>query len=473
MDDRELAFTPAWRLREMIGAREVSPVELTELYLRRIDALNPKLNAYLTVDGDRAMADARKAEAAVASGGDLPPLHGVPIGIKDLTETEGLRTTNGSALYKDYVPKADELTAARIRASGAIILGKTNTPEFGHSATTENMLGDAARNPWDTERTPGGSSGGTAAGLAAGLHPIATGSDGGGSIRIPASLSGVFGIKPTQGRVARPYHSPGGWRPFSCNGPMSNDVRDAAILLEVMAGPDPSDPPAMPGPVPKFTAELDAGIKGMQVGWSADLGGLPVDPEVRAITEAAVRAFAELGASVEVAKVDMNHRSVFETFDTIWVSDLVAGSGKYLADHADEMSASFREQLERGVPWPASRLALALRELEWHRARTDALVTTYDLLVTPTTATAAFPIGQRPSVIDGKQVAPWWGFTPFAYLFNMSGHPAASIPCGFTAEGLPVALHVVGHHGAESTVLRACAAFERARPWIGTRPAVS
>ncbi len=473
MDDRELAFTPAWRLREMIGAREVSPVELTELYLRRIDALNPQLNAYLTVDGDRALVDARKAETAVVSGGDLPVLHGVPIGIKDLTETAGLRTTNGSALYKDYVPKADELTAARVRASGAVILGKTNTPEFGHSATTENMLGDPARNPWDTERTPGGSSGGTAAGLAAGLHPIATGSDGGGSIRIPAALSGVFGIKPTQDRIARPYQPPGGWRPFSCNGPMSNDVRDAAILLGVMAGPDASDPRAMPGPVPDFTAELNAGVEGMRIGWSPDLGGGPVDPEVRAVTAAAVGAFAELGANVEAAKVDMDLQQVFETWDTIWISDLLAGAGNRLAEHADELTPSYREQLERGVPWPASRLSLALRELEWHRARIDALVTSYDLLVTPTTATSTFPIGQRPSVIDGKQVEPWWGFTPFSYPFNVSGHPAASIPCGFTAGGLPVALQVVGHQGAESTVLRACAAFERARPWTGTRPAVS
>ena len=473
MDERELAFTPAWRLRELVVAREVSPVELTELFLRRIDAMNPTLNAYLTVDGDRAMASAREAEAAVGRGGELGPLHGVPMGIKDLTETAGLRTTQGSALYADNIPEKDELTMARVRASGVIILGKTNTPEFGHSATTENMLGDACRNPWDPARTSGGSSGGTAAGLAAGLHPLATGSDGGGSIRIPASLCGVYGIKPSQGRVARPYYPPGGWRAFSQNGPLSNTVRDSAILLGVMAGPDASDPPAMPGPVPDFAAGLDAGVHGLRIGWSPDLGGLPVDPEVRAVTGKAVAVFEELGAMVEQAEVEMDHDLVLETFDTVWVSDLVAAHEKYLATQADVLTPSLREQLERGAAWPASRLALALRELEWHRARVDAMVTAYDVFITPATATAAFPVGERPSVIDGREVAPWWGFTPFSYAFNMSGHPAASVPCGFTGDGLPVGLHIVGHLGGEAMVLRVSAAFEQAQPWSGRRPDIS
>ena len=473
MDQRELAFTPAWRLREMVAAREVSPVELTQLYLRRIDVMNPTLNAYLTVGGEQALASAREAEAAVGRGDELGPLHGVPMGIKDLTETAGLRTTQGSAFFKDNVPEKDELTAARVRASGAIILGKTNTPEFGHSATTENMLGDACRNPWDPARTAGGSSGGTAAGLAAGLHPLATGSDGGGSIRIPASLCGVYGIKPSQGRVARPYYPPGGWRSFSQNGPLSNTVRDAAILLGVMAGPDASDPPAMPGPVPDFTAGLDAGVRGLRVGWSPDLGGLAVDPEVRALTEKAVAVFEELGATVEEADVQLDHEMVMETFNTIWITDMVATSGKFLASDPDALTPSLREQLELGAAWPASRLALALRELEWHRARVDAVVTAYDVFVTPSTATAAFPVGERPSVIDGHDVVPWWGFTPFSYPFNMSGHPAASVPCGFTSEGLPVGLHIVGHLGGESMVLRVSAAFEQAQPWSGRRPDIS
>ena len=472
MTDSSLTFTPAWRIRDMILAREVSSVEVTEHFLRRIESLNPQLNAYLTVSGERAVAEAQQADDAVARGGDCGPLHGVPIGVKDLTETAGIRTTNGSVFYRDYVPETDELTAVRLRASGAHFLGKTNTPEFGHAPTTENMLGDACRNPWDTARTPGGSSGGTASGLAAGLHPLATGSDGGGSIRIPASLSGIYGIKPTQGRVARPYYPPGGWRAFSQNGPMANNVRDAAVLLNVMAGPDESDPPGLPGPTPDFTEGLDQGVRGLRIGWSGNLGSLPVDPEVAQATRQAVSVFEELGATVEEAAVEMDHEVSLATFKRVWMSDLVANYGRYF-DRRSEMTPTLRAQLEEAAEWSAAELALALRELEWHRARMKALVGRYDLLATPATATAAFLIGQNPTVIEGKAVTAFWGFTPFSYPFNMSGHPGASIPCGFTSDGLPIGLQIVGQHQDEATVLRASAAFEEARPWSHRRPAMA
>ncbi len=473
MSEREDAFTPAWRWREMIAAKEVSPVEVAEFYLRRIEALNPQLNAYLTVAADRALADAKSAENAVAQGAGLGPLHGVPMGVKDLTETGDIRTTNGSRFYKDYVPEKDELTAARLRNAGAVILGKTNTPEFGHSATTENMLGEPCRNPWDTERSPGGSSGGTAAGLAAGMHPLATGSDGGGSIRIPASMSGVYGIKPTQGRVARPYYPPGGWRPFSCNGPMSNTVRDSAILLSVMAGYDASDPPSIPGPSPDFTAGLDDGVAGLRIGWSADMGSVPVDPEVRRIAESAALAFGDLGAHVEQAALTIDHERVFTTWETIWLSDMAANYARYYHQRPYDLTPTLREQIARGLAFRGTDISLALRELEWLRAEIKEAVGCYDLLLTPTMATAAFPIGQRPAVIDGQAVEPWWGFTPFSYPINLSGHPAASVPCGFTSEGLPVGLHIIGQHADEAAVLRASAAFEQARPWSGRRPPVS
>ena len=473
MDNQALTFIPAHQLTRLIADRKISSVELTEFFLRRIEQINPSINAYLTVDGDQALDQALKADQDTQQKSDIGPLHGIPIGIKDLTETAGLRTTFGSKIHEDYIPKVDDLTASKIRSSGAIILGKTNTPEFGHSATTENVLGDACRNPWDISKTSGGSSGGATAGLAAGLHPIASGSDGGGSIRIPASFCGVFGIKPTQSRVARNYYPPGGWRMFSQNGPLSNNVRDSAILLEVMAGPDESDPLTIKENVPNFSSELETGIEGLKVGWSPDFGGAPMEEEVQEITASSMKVFSDLGAEVHEIDLDLDHELILQTFDTIWISDQLANFSKYIESHSEVMSSSFLRELKRGTGWTASQLALALRELEWHKHRIDKIVTTFDVLITPTTATTAFKVGERPSIIGGIEVPPWFGFTPFSYPFNMSGHPAASIPCGFNSDGMPVGLQVIGHRWQESKVLGVCSAFEKAKPWAGVHPAIS
>lgn len=473
MDEEALAFAPAWKVRDLVARRELSPVELVELFLERIHRLNPRLNAYLTVAAEQAVAAARWAEGAVARGEALGPLHGIPIAIKDLNSTRGLRTTRGSLLYRDYTPTADDPVVARIREAGAIILGKTNTPEFGHSGTTENLLGDACRNPWDTQRTSGGSSGGSAAGLAAGMHPLAQGSDGGGSIRIPASMCGVYGIKPTQGRVARSYTGPGGWGMFSQNGPITRTVRDAAMLLQVMAGPDAEDPTAIPEPPPDFSAQLEAGVRSMRLGVSLDMGGAPVDPEVRAAVERAALAFEDLGAKVEEARVELDHQRLKETFIAIFYSDYAANFEEAYLRHRELVTPSLQRVMDEALGRPASSLAKALRELEWHRSRIDALVRRYDLLLTPTLAVTAFPVGQRPAVIDGRPVDPDWGFTPFTYLVNMSGHPAASAPCGLSSQGLPIGLHIIGHHGDEAAVLRASAAYEAAHPWAEKRPLVS
>ena len=471
--DQELAFTPAWELRGMMASKQVSPVELTELYLRRIEALDHNLNAYLTVTAEEALRDAREAEAAIQSGQPLGPLHGIPISIKDLNLTKGVRTTRGSLLFKDFVPQTDEPVVRRIKEAGAIILGKTNTPEFGASATTENRLGEPCRNPWDTKRTSGGSSGGAGAGLAAGLHPLAQGSDGGGSIRIPSSLCGTFGIKPTQGRVARPYKGPGGWGQFSQNGPMTRTVRDTALLLQVMAGPDPEDAIALQEEPPDFSANLGKGVAGLRIGWSPDMGSLAVDPEVRRITEEAAHVFEDLGATVQQADVPVDHDNLRNIFMIIWLSDYAAVNTELLETRGDEYTDQLREMLKEAVTWPASRLASALHGLEWHRYQMNNIVTQYDLLLTPTLATAAFPVEERPTVIDGKEVGAFWGFTPLTFPINMSGHTASSVPCGFNSDGMPVGLQIIGHKGDEATVLQASAAFEEARPWAGFRPPVS
>ena len=473
MNDQGLAFTPAWKLAEMVASKAASSAELTELFLERIERLDPQLHAYITVAGDQAIAAAREADAAVGRGTPLGPLHGVPIGIKDLAGTKGIRTTRGSLALKDFVPDADEVMAARVKNAGAVVLGKTNLPEFGHRPTNENRLGDACRNPWDTTMTSGGSSGGAAAGLAAGLHPLATGTDAGGSIRIPASLCGVYGIRPTQGRVPKFYQPPGGWMVFAQAGPMTHTVRDAAILLQVMAGPDATDPTTLRQPAPDFTAGLDSGIRGLSIGWSPDLGSLPVDPEVRRVTTEAAHAFETLGAKVEEVSVELDHAHILDIFKTIFMSDLAAGAGGLAAARRDELSPSLVALIDEAQSWPASKLALALRELEWHRARISDVVGQYDLLLTPTVATTAFPVGESPSVIDGQSVDPVWGFTPFSYPFNMSGHPAASVPCGFSETGLPIGLQIVGQIGDEAMVLRASAVYESAHPWTNRRPPVA
>ena len=472
--DHSLTHEPAYRLSEMLDQREVSSVELTRAFLNRIAGVNPKISAYVTVADEAAMAQAEAADAAIAKNLRLGPFHGLPISIKDLVITKGLRTTRGSKAYEDWIPNTDDIVSERLRASGAVFLGKTNTPEFGHRGTTENRIGDPCRNPWDLTRTPGGSSGGAAAALIADLCPVATGSDGGGSVRIPAGFCGVYGIKPSQGRVPAPYDGAGGWRPFSQNGPMARTVRDACMLLQVMAGPDPRDPTAMITSAPDFLAACVPDVRSLRIAWSPDLGYAAVDPEVRRIAEQAALTFADLGAIVEQPALNLDGPLILETFRTIWETDLLANYGHLLRKHANDLDPVLRHQLEQAASWPALKLSLALRELERHRGVVRNIMADYDLLLTPSLAVPAFPLGEFPRTIDGRQVVdPLWDFTPFSYPFNMTGNPAASIPCGFTSEGLPVGLHLVGQLGDEATVIRASIAYEEARPWDGFRPEIA
>lgn len=472
MTDAELAFTPAHRLAKLVAQGDVSPVELTELFIGRIEALNPKLNAYLTIAADDALGFARAAERAVTDGKELGPLHGVPVSIKDLEMTAGIRTTFGSLIYEDHVPDSDSGVTERVRSSGAVIMGKTNTPEFGMSGTTENRLGDACRNPWDTSRTTGGSSGGAGAALASGLCPLATGSDAGGSIRIPSSFCGVYGIKPTLGRVprfggvARP--SP---NPVSQPGPMARTVKDAAILLQALAGPDERDVITIREEPPDYLAGLGGGVKGLRIGWSPDLGYATVDPEVVEMTSAAAGLFEELGASVEEA--DLHLDDPFNSTDSMTYANAYASYGHLYEDRRSDLTDLVRGRLAPGKRVTGADYARALGYLEQMRRKVAVSMEEYDLLATPTMAVPAFPIGQRPSTIAGKEVESDWAFNPFNFVFNMTGQPAASIPCGFTRDGLPVGLHLVGRLRDEATVLRASAAFEELRPWAEERPPVS
>ena len=472
MTDRELAYTPALQLAKLIARKELSSAELTRLYLERIDELDSQLNAFLTVAADEALAGAKAADQKVMDGDELGPLHGVPIAIKDLEMTAGIRTTFGSLKYKDHVPDSDSGVVERIRKSGAIILGKTNTPEFGVSGTTENRLGDDCRNPWDTTRTTGGSSGGAGAALAAGLCPLATGSDAGGSIRIPASFCGVYGIKPTLGRVprfggvARPAPNP-----ISQAGPMSLTVRDAALLLQVLAGPDDRDVITLRDQPADYLAGIDDGIEGMRIAWSPDLGYAAVDAEVAEITYRSARAFEELGATVEQPKIEIDEP--YHRLTPVVSANLYAAYGHHLDERPGDLSDNARQRIEKGKSQTGADYARALRLSEEIRFQMASLMESYDLLLTPTMAVPAFPIGQRPGNIGGRQVDSDWAFNPFNFVFNVTQQPAASIPCGFSSGGLPVGLHLVGRWGDEVTVLRASAAFERARPWADQHPPVS
>ncbi|MBI3953663.1 MAG: amidase [Chloroflexi bacterium] len=470
--DRDLAFAPAHQLASLIRRRKLSPVELVDIYLERIDRLNPRLNAYLTVCHDLARAAARDAEAAVMRGEELPPLHGVPVPIKDLNWTQGVRTTGGSLAYKDFVPDDDGAVVERLKQAGAIVIGKTNTSELGQSATTENRLGDDCRNPWDPACTSGGSSGGAGAAVAAGLAPLAQGSDGGGSIRIPAGFCGVYGIKPTQGRVPG-GGSMGGMPLFSQSGPLSRAVRDAALLLAAIAGHDPRDPASLRETPPDFVAAFRRGKRSgpWRIAWSPDMGYAAVDPVVRQAAEAAARVFEGLGHKVEEATPPID--DPFAVFGPIILADEFAVSGHLLEEHAHELMPYVRAALERGQDIRAHEYSKALRGLERIRLQMAEFFDLYDLLLTPTLAVPAFPVGERPRLIAGVKVSALWGAFPFTMPFNLTGNPAASLPCGFSPAGLPIGLQVVGRCGEEATVLRASVAFEEARPWAARRPPVS
>ena len=475
MDEKELAFTPAWKQAQMIAQKQVSPVELTQLYLNRIERLNPSLNAYLTVCADEALTQAKQAESQVPQGDNLGPLHGVPVSIKDLELTKGVKTTLGSLIFKDSVPDRDSVVVERIKNAGAIILGKTNTPEFGLSAVTENRLGDPSRNPWNTDCISGGSSGGAGAALAAGLCALATGSDGGGSIRIPSALCGVYGIKPSRGRIPR-AGGMGNPEPnqFAQSGPMSNSVRDSALLLQVLSGPDPRDPsPYMRVEPPDFVAALGQGVKGLRIAWSPDFGYGAVDPDVERATREAVSAFEDMGCTVEEIALDVDPDEVHTHFWRIFTANGWASYGDIIEERADELTDYVhRGLMEHGRFVTGAEYAQSVRRVFELRLYFKELMEKYDLLMTPTTSVPAFPFDDRPTEIGGHPIHPRFGFRPYTFPINVIGHPAASIPCGFVRD-MPIGLHIVGRFGDDALVLGASAAFEEARPWQDKHPDVA
>ena len=471
----ELAFTSATELLELISTKQVSPVELTELYFNRIDRLDSQLNSYLLLTHDEAMRTARAAEEAVVRGDELGALHGLPISIKDTQMTAGVRTTSGSLVFKDRIPEKDAAVVELVRGAGAVMLGKTNVPEFGSVGTCENRLGDHGRNPWNTDRTPGGSSGGAAAAIAACLCPLATGSDGGGSIRIPASFCGVYGIKPSQGRVSAYTGMDGAQHAvaFSQSSPIGRTVRDSALLLQVMAGYDPRDQGSLRETPPDFVAAVDKDVKGLRIAWSPDYGFAAVDPEVLDVTSRAAQVFEELGCRIYDS--DLVIDSPYDAYGPLYEASAYESYSQYLETHGEQMTHFARFFIERGAEVGSADRARAIGLIDCLKAQMAGLFEEYDLLLSPTVSVTALPVGEFPDEIAGRPAYPnrYFGFHPFTYPINAVGYPAASVPAGFSSDGLPIGLHIVGRKGDEESVIAASAAFERARPWIQRRPPVS
>jgi aspartyl-tRNA(Asn)/glutamyl-tRNA(Gln) amidotransferase subunit A len=468
----DLCFTSAVELAELIRRRALSPVEVTRAVLERIDRLNPRLGAYVVVHAERALGEARAAERAVMAGDPLGPLHGVPVSIKDNLWTAGERTTYGSRLQAEFVAPQDAPSVARLRAAGAIFVGRTNLPEFAWRGSTDNRLFGESRNPWDLTRTPGGSTGGGAAAVAAGLAPLALGSDGAGSIRIPASFCGLVGLKPTFGRVPM-YPAAGGNELVAHVCPLARTVPDVALMMNAIARHDRRDAFALPDDGVDYLAACREPLAGTRAGerariaWSGDLGFAPVEPETRAIAETAARAFSEIGLGVEEASPELGDPSVI--LKTLYGG---AQAGAHAARSAEQKAQMDPELVAYAEASAGLSVVEYLRAVAARQAMVDALrrfFERYDLLLTPTLCLPAFPLGVvGPSEVAGRKVT-HLGWT-LCYPFNYSGQPAVSVPAGWTASGLPVGLQIVGRRLEDSLVLRAAAAFEALRPWATRRP---
>jgi aspartyl-tRNA(Asn)/glutamyl-tRNA(Gln) amidotransferase subunit A len=457
--DDDIGYASALWLIESYRTGALSPVEATGMLLDRLDRLQPSLNAFCIVDREGALAAARRSEARWQKGEPAGPLDGVPVTIKDLMLMRGFPTLRGSHLVdRDQDWPEDTPAVARLREAGAVILGKTTTPEFGWKALGDSPLTGITRNPWDLSRTSGGSSAGAAAAAAAGVAPLHLGSDGAGSIRTPSAFCGIFGLKPSFGRVAAYPPSPLGL--LSHHGPIARNVADAALMLGVLCRPDHRDPYALPPDDRDWRDGLEAGVKGWRVAFSPDLGYARVDGEIAAAVAAAARQFEALGAVVD--EVGQIFESPREALFTLWAAGLAAllrgfaDERKPLADPGLVATAAAGEKIG-AADWVEADLvrnALGRRLMEFHQR--------YDLLLTPTMPVPALPAGQ--DLNDPGRERHWIDWSPFSYPFNMTRQPAASIPCGLTASGLPIGLQIVGPLYGDGRVLRAARAFEASQP---------
>jgi aspartyl-tRNA(Asn)/glutamyl-tRNA(Gln) amidotransferase subunit A len=469
---KEICRMDAVTLAKHIRSKKLSPVEVIDAVLARMEKLEPILHAFCTPTPELARKTAKKIEKDIMAGKPVGPLAGVPVGIKDLVCTKGIKTVSGSWAYADFVPDEDDVVVERLKDAGAVILGKTNVPEFGYSGVGHNPVFPTTRNPWNTNLTPGGSSAGSGAAVASGMGPFAIGSDGGGSVRIPSAHSGLYGMKASMGRVPlypgvkdERYPGVSSWESLEHIGPMARTVADAALMLSVIAGPDDRDRHTLPKEEGfDWMKSLKGDLKGLKVAYTLDWGGYaPVDKRVRKIVTDAVKVFErDLGCKVEEANPGWSN-----PYEAFWgmvarETDL-RGMRAMEKKLGEKMTPHVRDFLK--TEWTAEQFTDAMVQRKAVNNKMWRFMRKYDLLLTPTLAVPPFEVGiQGPTAIDGKEVEPfeWLHFT---YPFNLTGQPAATAPAGWTDDGLPVGLQIIGRHLGDAMVLRASACFEAARPW--------
>lgn len=463
------SYTSAIELARQVKSREITAREVTEKYLERIEDINPRVHAILTVVRTRALEEAARIDQKLEKDQEVGALAGVPFVAKDLEWTEGVRTTMGSLVYRDFVPDQDSIAVARLRRAGAILIGKTNTCEFGLQLETTNRLGPDTRNPYDSSRTVGGSSGGSAAAVAAGLVPVATGSDSAGSIGNPSAFCGVVGLKPSHGRIPQ-------WPDLEDShllldtGPITRSVEDSALMLSVMSGDDGRDPVAMRSPVPDFVSACSRTPKNLRVAWSSSYGGWPLDPEVRDTFGSAIDAFRSFGYDLVEAHPDVED----ECLDIY--TPLFMGDAHVAFDHLLSQRPFHLDPVTHDVLLDARNVTLAEyikahHKLAKMKRRVGAFFDEYDILITPNNLVPAFPALEPPPAIDGEAVPQDW--TPhlgFLTPWNLAGNPHITVPAGRSSDGLPISILLVAAIGDEELLFEAASAFERGRPWSNIVP---
>ncbi len=469
----DLCYTPAVQLGQLIRERKLSAVEVADAFLARIEAVNPKLNAFVTVDPAWTQRAAAAADDALARGAATSPLHGVPFSIKDMNWTRGVRTTYGSRTKKDFIPDADDVVVERMLGAGCVPLGKTNTPEFGWLAITDNDVFGATKNPWDPSRTSSGSSGGAAAATASGLAPISLGSDGGGSIRHPAAFCGIFGIKSSFGLIPNNPLADG-WFSLSHQGPLTRTVADAAAALDVLVGYDGRYMYSAPLPPQEFQKNLKRDLRGLRVAYTPDFGFAPVDSAVRKAFEAAVPVFKDLGCVLTPASPDM--RETREIFKWVMFGELVGADLRHIRpDGTSDLNPALHQFVTKRKDLYARDYMKGMENRRMLIVQVHEFFEDFDLLITPTMAIPPFQhpkdMSEYPHTVNGVEVGSQ-GWHPFTFPFNLTGQPAATVPCGFTDNGLPLGLQIVGRKFEDLLVMQASAAFEEARPWAGIRPSL-
>ncbi|MFX1327780.1 MAG: amidase [Promethearchaeota archaeon] len=470
MNKEDICFMSACEMRDKIKTQELTSQEITEIIIERIEKINPIINAYCTTTFDLARDRAKKVDEMTRNGESLGLLSGIPISIKDLENTKGIRTTMGCKIYENNIPNHDDIIVKRLKDAGAVILGKTNTPAFGYKGVTDNSIFGVTKNPWNLEKTCGGSSGGAAAAVASGLGPLASGSDGGGSIRIPSSFCGVYGFKPNFGRIPHDgMKFVGHLGSFTHKGPIVRYVKDVALMLDVMAGEDSTDRYSLPKPNFSYLEKLKEKLNKVKIGYSLTLGFVEaLDLEVKKAVLESIYKYEKLGWSIEESKINLPRPGMAHWI--IWTTGFAYMLKPYLEEWKDELDPQLIELVKIGseftvdsIKWAEIRREMVYEEICWNFKN-------YDILITPTLACPPFDLGiQFPDKIDGKEVNAGAWF-PYTYPFNLSGHPAASIPCGWSTKGLPIGMQIIGKRFDELKVLQVSKAYEEICPWQEKKP---